>query len=183
MPYLLTFPSGRSLLLLRGRGLLRLGGGVHDNRRGGNRGRELGLSRVIRPGWMKHTRENVTNVSDFVEMSVHGFISNQYYCDISQFRFTHPKHHIKEKNCGWQSETHFKSVLGCLSWNPHKLTVQNTELSVIHSQVNVHTHTHTPLLWQTQSVTAKFIFELHTLRKQPLLSFTYTLVVCTIESF
>lgn len=93
---------------------MRLGGGVHDNRRRGNRGRELGLSRVIRPGWKKHTREKVTNVSDFVEMPVHGFISDQCYCDITQFRFTHPKRHVEEKNCGWQSEAHFKSLLGQL---------------------------------------------------------------------
>lgn len=37
---------------------MRLGGGVHDNRRGGDRGRELGLCRVIRPGWEKtHKRK------------------------------------------------------------------------------------------------------------------------------
>lgn len=143
MPYLLTFPSGRSLLLLRGRGLLLLGGGVHNNRRRGNRRRELGLSRVIRSGWKKHTRENVTNVSDFIKMPVHGFILVQYYCDITQFRFTHPKHHVEEKNCGWQSEEHFKSLLGQLKWNPQKLTAQNTELSVIRNQVNAYTHTHT----------------------------------------
>lgn len=116
MSYLLTFPSGRSLLLLRGRGLLRLGGGVHDNRRGGDRGRELGLCRVIRPGWEKtHKRK--------------------CYKDLLI---------LGEKNCGWQSEAHFKSLLNQLKWNPQKLTAQNTELSVIHRQVNVHKHTHTP---------------------------------------
>ncbi len=51
MPYLLAFPSGWSLLLLRGRSLLLLGGGVHDDGRRGNRGRELGLGGVIRSSW------------------------------------------------------------------------------------------------------------------------------------
>ncbi len=61
MPYLLAFPSEWSLLHLRGRGLLLLGGGVHDDGRQGKRGRELGLGMVIQPSWKQKCQKRRRN--------------------------------------------------------------------------------------------------------------------------